>query len=475
MDTKELEIVLKNWHVYDAIGKGARTVQDVRNLLKQEYQRDGGNLQRDIDHLRKKETPYLPFLSVEGEEEVVVKDEQGMREALEVLARLFQVGSIDVMMEDTEPEEVLRLEAMLSEAKSLEGSLRQKVVEQEKVIHKLQKQIEENKSEILKLQVDQKVIVESSIKVGPLEHPEDDLFFSDSHALIDVDKCVARFGGELDSFYREIPTDTPKEAPLTEEKMGEVGHELNEDNYFNYIIKPFRKLAFWEKRKSDMEKVKEFEKETGVQLFPGHYDKLDEVQRKRREVLKNRYLSLNDIIQNMHLTNQQKLMMYAMNGEYHNTYIERLINFAGHHCLNAEFVIYMLENPDVCTTYENTVDFLNEYANPSEARMKLDLARELIEGKWYVMGKYKGRETKFQLVPIDEINELRQKVGLPISKFTYDKKAPEEPKIPKEEEPMHTPEFVEHATEGGSNVIFEDDGFENAADHIEEAHEYDDA
>ena len=245
--------------------------------------------------------------------------------------------------------------------------------------------------------------------------------------------------------------------------------EGKKTNLLDYELKEIRLEG------GGMEKVKEFEKETGVQLFPGHYDKLDEVQRKRREVLKNRYLSLNDIIQNMHLTNQQKLMMYAMNGEYHNTYIERLINFAGHHCLNAEFVIYMLENPDVCTTYENTVDFLNEYANPSEARMKLDLARELIEGKWYIMGKYKGRETKFQLVPIDEINELRQKVGLPISKFTYDKKAPEEPKIPKEEEPMHTPEFVEHATEGGSNVIFEDDGFENAADHIEEAHEYDDA
>ena len=30
-----------------------------------------------------------------------------------------------------------------------------------------------------------------------------------------------------------------------------------------------------------------------------------------------------------------------------------------------------------------------------------------------------GQKTKFQLVPIDEINELREKVGLPVSKFSY--------------------------------------------------------
>lgn len=134
----------------------------------------------------------------------------------------------------------------------------------------------------------------------------------------------------------------------------------------------------------------------------------------------NRFISLNKIMESGKLTNQEKLMMYAMNSEYHNTHIERLLNYAGAHCINADYLIYILEDPDVCTTYENTVAFLEQFADASEFRMKLNLARELIEGKWYITADYNGRKTKFQLVPIEEINELREKVGLPASEFSYD-------------------------------------------------------
>ena len=112
-------------------------------------------------------------------------------------------------------------------------------------------------------------------------------------------------------------------------------------------------------------------------------------------------------------------MMYAMNSQYHNTNIERPLNYAGQFCMNAEYPITILEDPDTCGTYENTIAFLDKFASPSEFKMKLDFARELIEGKWYIMGEYNGRETKFQLVPIDEFNELRRVAGLPISEFCY--------------------------------------------------------
>ena len=64
--------------------------------------------------------------------------------------------------------------------------------------------------------------------------------------------------------------------------------------------------------------------------------------------------------------------------------MERLLIYAGAHCINANYLIYLLEDPDVCTTYENTVAFLSQFADASEYRMKLDLARALIEGKWYI-------------------------------------------------------------------------------------------
>ena len=65
--------------------------------------------------------------------------------------------------------------------------------------------------------------------------------------------------------------------------------------------------------------------------------------------------------------------------EYHNTNVERLLNYAGEHCINADLLIYILEDPDVCTTYENTVGFLSQFAQASEFKMKLELARELID------------------------------------------------------------------------------------------------
>ena len=284
-------------------------------------------------------------------------------------------------------------------------------VEQRQTVRELQEKLRESATNEVRTELERKVLVASSIKVGPKVHVSDETFLIDPEDLLDVDKCVARYGGELDSFYEELPTD--------EADTGfEPGHELTERNHALRVMKTVGTSRFFKKRIKDNEKVKETEARVG-QLFPGHGDKKSERQRERDKILHNRFVSLNNIIKAGGLTNQEKLMMYAMNSEYHNTNVERLLTYAGAHCINAEYLIYILEDPDVCTTYENTVAFLSQFADASEFRMKLNLARELIEGKWYITADYNGRKTKFQLVPIDEINELREKVGLPVSEFSY--------------------------------------------------------
>ena len=205
----------------------------------------------------------------------------------------------------------------------------------------------------------------SSIKVGPKVHASDETFLVDPEELLDVDKCVAKYGGELDSFYEELPTDEPDTG-------FDPGYELTERNHALRVMKTEGTSRFFKKRIKDNAKVKETEARVG-QLFPGHGEKKT----------------------------------------------ERLFTYAGAHCINADFLIYILEDPDTYTTYENTVAFLSQFADASEFRMKLNLARELIEGKWYITADYNGQKTKFQPVPIDEINELREKVGLPVSKFSY--------------------------------------------------------
>ena len=334
----------------------------------------------------------------------------------------------------------------------------QKVSQQEDYISKLKADLSKKTGGSLKSELERKVLVASSISVGPKVHVSDECFLVDPDDLLDVDKCVARYGGELDSLYSEIPTD--------ETDTGfEPGHDLTERNHALRTMKTVGTKRFFEKRIKDNATVKATESKVG-QLFPGHGDKKSERQKARDKILHNRFVSLNNIIKSDRLTNQEKLMMYAMNSEYHNTHVERLLTYAGAHCINADFLIYILEDPDVCTTYENTVAFLSQFADASEYRMKLNLARELIEGKWYITAEYNGRVQKFQLVPLDEFNELRKAAGLPVSQFSYKEEVDDDP-FPddkEEEETPAKPDFVESISPGNyADVDIPDDGFEMPA------------
>ncbi len=327
-----------------------------------------------------------------------------------------------------------------------------KMREMEECIHKLKAELAIRSGDYLKTELERKVLVASSISVGPKENVSDECFFVDPEELLDVDACVARYGGELDSFYDEIPTDSSDTGY-------EPGHELTEKNHALWTMRTVGTKRFFEKRIRDNAEVKKIENNVG-QLFPGHGNCKTERQRERDKILRNRFISINNIIKSTRLTNQEKLMMYAMNSEYHNTNVERLLIYAGAHCINANYLIYLLEDPDVCTTYENTVAFLSQFADASEYRMKLDLARELIEGKWYITADYNGRMTKFQLVPIEEFNELRKIAGLPISEFSYgDVKSKKLDRGQNDEMPCK-PAFVESiSSDYGTNIDIPEDGF----------------
>ena len=161
--------------------------------------------------------------------------------------------------------------------------------------------------------------------------------------------------------------------------------------------------------------------------------------------------------------------MYAMNTEIRNSNIEKILKYCGANCLNANWMIYFLEDPDTATTYENTIAFLEQFVEPSEYRMKLDLARQLIEGKWYIKAKYDGKDTKFQLVPVDEFNELRKQAGLPPTKFRYVGPEGNPEVIERMKGEVKEPAFVQHAPQDATGDIpYFDDGFEPASDDSEE-------
>ena len=442
MDYAVLKKVVEYGDVYELAAEGMTSVEELKTALKKNGA-TGGTLQRRMDFL----TGEPAYIMVDGDH--IKYDYQALAaELLGVMKSLmppnYSVGAEKVSEKDTRNQ--IRI---LTEEND---KCIKKMRELEECIHKLKTELAVRSGDYLKTELGRKVLVASSISVGPKENVSDECFLVDPEELLDVDACVARYGGELDSFYDEISTDSSDTGY-------EPGHELTEKNHALRTMRTVGTKRFFEKRIRDNAEVKKIENNVG-QLFPCRGNSRTERQRERDKILRNRFISINNIIKSTRLTNQEKLMMYAMNSEYHNTNVERLLIYAGAHCINANYLIYLLEDPDVCTTYENTVAFLSQFADASEYRMKLDLARELIEGKWYITADYNGRTTKFQLVPIEEFNELRKIAGLPISEFSYgDVKSKKLDRGQNDEMPCK-PAFVESiSSDSGTNIDIPEDGF----------------
>ena len=122
----------------------------------------------------------------------------------------------------------------------------------------------------------------------------------------------------------------------------------------------------------------------------------------------NRRQSIELLLADNKLSNRAKLALYAGWHEYHGTEMEDLLNYAGDHCLDANYVIRLLEMPDVANNYQNVRGFLRQACKASEARMKREAAKELIAGEWYVIAEYNGKPCRFQMFPVEELLQFEK-------------------------------------------------------------------
>ncbi len=437
MDIKMLRKIAGYSEIYDYVSHGGDSVDGLTEFMKSSLQ--GGQISRRKEELEK----GIPLIDQNGDK--LSYNKEGGYEYLVEFARIL--GFEECLTSSSEDLDDDYPEHTDDDIEDYERQLQAKDQE----IESLKQELQKEKLKCLRAETEQKILVAGSIEIGPKKDIGEGAFLVDPDLYLDVDACVAKYGGIIEPFYDDIPTDND------DDKNKQPGKEFNEKNYARGIMKVIGTTRFFKKRISDNNEVKAFEKEHGS-ISPQRKDERSIRQKERDRILKNRFITLNKIIENGHLTNQEKLMMYAMNAEYHNTNVERLLNYAGEHCINAEYLIYLLEDPDVATTYENTVGFLNQFAKASEFKIKRDFARELIEGKWYILGDYKGHKTKFQLVPIEEFNEYRARVGLPVSEFGYLKKDEESDKDPGD---IKKPDYVP-TVHTAVNGVFDlpDDGFE---------------
>lgn len=78
--------------------------------------------------------------------------------------------------------------------------------------------------------------------------------------------------------------------------------------------------------------------------------------------------------------------------------------------LNADIVIELLEQPAENFNRDMIELFVSQTHKALDYNLKLELAKELIKGEWYVSSDINGTTQKFQLVPIDSILEIKNRL-----------------------------------------------------------------
>ena len=238
------------------------------------------------------------------------------------------------------------------------------------------------------------VIVKETIGVEDQGIDPDDTFLIPKTGFTEYELKVMRDQSEWtrESFFREM-----KDVNLEEEPDGCV--ELNRDNNMTRgFIKTFTRSLF-KKRYEDTVIYKEMVDKTG------NKDAVDEVVDKRKQAASI------DISTLKNLSNSQKIALYCCMGRYKNTEMESLLNLAGNKCIDADFLISILENGEELNNYTSMRDFIRQMSKPSEVALKQQFAEELIKGMWYIVSECDGVKRKYQLMPVDEYNYLKEVVS----------------------------------------------------------------
>lgn len=261
-----------------------------------------------------------------------------------------------------------------SESAKKEKEMQELLAKKDEVIARLQKRIHDDVGKAILTEMDKKPVILSSIESKPEEVFQRDFFLDNPGKLLDIPMLVSKYGGERDPFYKSIRTSQ---------------QELTTENYRKRVATILFKSKFFENRANDVERLL-------TQKNP------------EKDIYKNRLESIKLLLQAENMSNQMKLSLYAGWHEYHGTEMEDLLNFAGDHCIDANYVITLLERPMDFNNYQNVRGFLRQACKASEARMKRETVRELIAGEWYVLADYNGQLCRFQMMPVSELLKFRK-------------------------------------------------------------------
>lgn len=185
MDYAVLKKVVEYGDVYELAAAGMTSVEELKTALKKNGA-TGGTLQRRMDFLAGEPA----YIMVDGDRikydyQALAEDLLGVMKSLIPLT--YSVGAENVSEKDTKNQ----MRILTEENENCIKKMR----EMEECIHKLKAELAIRSGDYLKTELERKVLVASSISVGPKENVSDECFLVDPEELLDVDACVARYGG----------------------------------------------------------------------------------------------------------------------------------------------------------------------------------------------------------------------------------------------------------------------------------------
>lgn len=129
----------------------------------------------------------------------------------------------------------------------------------------------------------------------------------------------------------------------------------------------------------------------------------NEIDTKRREKICN-LLNSND-------SNDEKYIKYMLLTPGISKDFMKTLMGASELGVDANVVIQLLEQPKESFNQEIIEAYISKVHKATEYNFKRGLAEELIRGEWYVVSDINGSPQKYQMVPFDILNEMRQKLN----------------------------------------------------------------
>lgn len=182
------------------------------------------------------------------------------------------------------------------------------------------------------------------------------------------------YEGKRPSFF------TPLQTELSKENLA----VKNTRNTSSTLID---RLRFW--KKMDESKLSVPEKE-------------DIVDKKRKnEILK---------LLNSDISNAEKYLKYVLLTPGMSDDFMKTINGCEEIKLDANTVIHLLEQDSTVFNKKIIESYVSKAHKALDYNYKQELAEELIRGEWYVTAVVNGNKEKFELVPLDLINDIKDKL-----------------------------------------------------------------